>query len=115
VGEGGGTGTAKVVTEGADSLTIEAQTNGPSVLLVSRTFHPSWKADVNGAATDVVRVDHALIGVPLSTAGTHRVTLAYRPRIVAQAKLVTTATWIVVLMASLVSVGLSLREKQRRV
>jgi hypothetical protein len=115
LGQGGGTGTARLVHDGADSVSIEATSTGPAMLLVSRTFHPSWRATVNGAATDVVRVDHALIGVPLEASGSHQVTLAYRPRVVAEAKLVTTVTWMVILLATLVSVGLALRGKQRRV
>ena len=115
LGQGGGTGSARLVDDGADSVAIEATTSGPSMLLVSRTFHPSWKATVDGAPVTAIRVNHALIGVPLGQAGTHAVSLAYRPAIVAQAKLVTTLSWIIVLGATLVSWGLAMREKRRRV
>ncbi|MFN8650860.1 MAG: YfhO family protein [Gemmatimonadales bacterium] len=113
IGSGGGTGTAKLVTDGADSLTIEATSTGPAMLLVSRTYHPSWTATIDGQAASTIRVNHALIGVPLPQAGTHQVSLMYRPAIVAQSKMVTTATWVIVLLTTLVALGLGWRERAR--
>ncbi len=113
LGQGGGTGTARLVHDGADSMASEATTTGPAMLLVSRTYHPSWTATVDGAAAPVIRVDHALIGVPLATAGTHQVALAYRPAVVAEAKLITTLSWSVVLVTTLVSLGLTWRGRPR--
>jgi hypothetical protein len=69
---------------------------------------------VDGKTAELVRVDHALIGVPLATAGTHQVTLAYRPPVVAEARLVSIATWATVILATIVSAGLALREGRRR-
>jgi hypothetical protein len=114
IGTGGGTGTARILLDGADSVSIETTTTGPAVLLVSRTWHPSWRAEVDGKTAELVRVDHALIGVPLATAGTHQVTLAYRPAVVAEARLVSIATWATVILATIVSAGLALREGRRR-
>jgi hypothetical protein len=113
LGQGGGTGTARLVHDGADSVSIEATTSGPAVLLVSRTFHPSWKAVVDGAGTPAIRVDHALIGVPLPTPGAHRISLVYRPAVVAEAKLVTTASWGIVIFSTLAGLGLRWRERRR--
>jgi hypothetical protein len=113
LGQGGGTGTATLAHDGADSVAIEARTTGPSMLLVSRTFHPSWKAMVDGAAVQPVRVDHALIGVPLAAAGNHQISLTYRPAIVAEAKLVTTFSWGIVILSTLASLGLGWRERRR--
>jgi hypothetical protein len=100
IGQGGGQGTAVISSDGADSLAIEVTTSGPSMLLVSRNWHPSWRATVDGASVPPVRVDYALLGVPLARAGSHRVTLAYRPAIVAAARRVSIAAWVVVLAAS---------------
>lgn len=115
LGTGGGTGPARLVDDGADSVAIEATTSGPSMLMLSRTYHPSWKATVDGAPVTPIRVNHALIGVPLEKAGSHMVSLAYRPAVVTEAKLVTTFTWIIVLGATVVSWGLTMREKRRGV
>jgi hypothetical protein len=115
LGAGGGTGSARLVADGADSVAIEATTTGPAMLLLSRTFHPSWKATVDGAAVVAIRVDHALIGVPLVSGGTHSVSLAYRPAVVAEARLVTTVSWVIVVLGTLASWGVALRERRRRV
>jgi hypothetical protein len=114
VGAGGGTGTARIAGDGADSVAIEATTNGPAILLVSRTWHPSWRAVVDDKVADIVRVDHALIGVPLAAAGTHQVTLRYRPAIVREARAVSMATWVIVILATIVTGGLTLQEARRR-
>jgi Bacterial membrane protein YfhO len=115
LGPGGGTGSARLIEDGADSVAIEATTSGPSMLLVSRTYHPSWKATVDGTPVTTLRVNHALIGVPLEKAGTHAVSLAYRPVIVAEAKLVTMFSWIIVVVATAVSGGLAILGKRRSV
>lgn len=113
LGQGGGTGTAKLVHDGADSVAIEATNSGPAMLLVSRTYHPSWKAVIDGTPTPALRVNHALIGIPLAGAGTHQIALVYRPAVVAEAKLVTTIAWGIVLLATVATLGLRLRERRR--
>jgi hypothetical protein len=109
IGQGGGQGKAVITSDGADSLAIEATTSGPSMLLVSRNWHPAWRATLDGAPASPVRVDYALLGVPLPGAGTHRVTLAYRPAIVATAWRVSIAGWVFVFVAS---AGLFLRRRR---
>lgn len=114
LGQGGGTGSARLVADGADSVALEATTTGPAMLLLSRTYHPSWRATVDAASVPALRVNHALIGIPLAAAGTHQISVTYRPEVVAEAKLVTTASWAIVLLATLGSWGVALREKRRR-
>jgi hypothetical protein len=113
IGAGGGTGEARITQDGADSVSIEATTDGPALLLLSRTFHPAWRATVNGQAVEAVRTDHALIGVPLAAAGVHKIELAYRPPMVARAKLITQGTWAILLLVSLAAWAVPLvRRKQ---
>jgi hypothetical protein len=111
LGSGGGTGTAEIVSDAADSLVVRATVTGPSLLLVSRTWHPSWQAEIEGQAARVVRADYALMGVPLSSPGTHTVVLRYRPAIVRSAKSVSLAAWAVVLVAT--AIGM-VWERRRR-
>jgi hypothetical protein len=115
IGAGGGTGTARLVGNGADTVAVEATTSGPSVLLVSRTWHPSWRASVDGQPVEAVRVNHALIGVPLPGAGNHRVQLAYRPKVVAQAKAVSMASWAIVILTTVGLGGVRWARERRRV
>jgi hypothetical protein len=113
IGAGGGTGDAKITLDGADSVSVEATTNGPALLLLSRTFHPSWQAFVNGQPVETVRADHALIGVPLATAGSHKVELAYRPPMVARARTITFITWTLVILATLGTWGVTLMRRRQ--
>lgn len=114
VGKGGGTGKAEFLADGPDSVVIRATTSGPAMLLVSRTWHPSWTATVGGATVPVVRTDYGLIGVPLSAQGEQTVELRYRPGIVVASRKVSLLAWAVVLLATLAAaVPLALRRSAR--
>ncbi len=98
---GGGKGTATISHDGADEVEITATTDGPSLLLVSRNWHPSWTATMDGASVAVTRVDYSLIGIPVSAAGSHRVTLSYRPAVVALAIRISAMGWLAVAVLTL--------------
>ena len=79
-------GSARVVGETTDSLTIEASLPQAAVLLVSDTYCTGWRARSllpagHGGQSryDVVPADYFLRGIPLS-AGNHRFVLEYWPR-----------------------------------
>ena len=65
VGQGGGTGTATIEGNGDDTLAVRVRTTGPALLHVSRTYHRSWQAEVDGVPVPVIRANHALMAVPL--------------------------------------------------
>jgi hypothetical protein len=109
IGQAGGTGTAMIEGNGDDTLAIRVRTTGPALLMVSRTYHPSWKAEINGAPVPVIRVNHALMGVPITRSGDLRVMMRYRPHIVRTASIVTLATWVSVLLLTLVGAALERR------
>jgi hypothetical protein len=113
LGQAGGQGTAVIDGNGDDTLAIQVRTSGPAVLTVSRTYHPSWRAEIDGAPVPVLRANHALMAVPLNRSGEARVLLLrYRPRIVYLAGAVTLATWVVVLLSTLLGVALHLRRRR---
>jgi hypothetical protein len=112
IGQAGGTGTATIDGNGDDTLAIRVHSSGPALLTVSRTYHPSWQAEIDGTPVTVVRVNHALMGVPLTRSGDHHVLMRYRPQIVRVAAIMTTATWVSVLFLTLV--GAVLVRRQRR-
>jgi hypothetical protein len=114
IGAGGGTGTTRLLGDGADTVAVEATTSGPALLLVSRTWHPSWRATLDGQPATVVRANHALIGVALPAAGTHQVQLAYRPAIVARARMISLLAWTAVLVVTAGAVGRRLHAGWRR-
>ena len=50
-----------------------------SMLYLSIPFHDGWQAYVDGAKTDICKIDAAFTGIPVTGAGTHTVELRYRP------------------------------------
>jgi hypothetical protein len=58
---------------------LDVRASGPGVLVLAESFDPGWRAEVDGLATPVRRVNHAQIGVPLAP-GFHRVELRYAAR-----------------------------------
>ncbi|UPT75994.1 MAG: hypothetical protein M0D55_10170 [Elusimicrobiota bacterium] len=75
-------GSARVVAEDSDSLTIEAELPSPAVLVVADSYATGWRADAlpgsAQASYDVLPADWALRAVPLA-AGRHRFVLRYAP------------------------------------
>ncbi len=112
VGQAGGTGTALIDGNGDDTLAIRVHSSGPALLAISRTYHPSWTAELDGVAVPVLRANHALMAVPLARGGDHRVVMRYRPKIVALAAAISAATWAIVLLATVGAVALSLRQRR---
>jgi hypothetical protein len=112
IGQGGGTGTAVIEGNGDDTLAVRARTTGPALLTISRTYQGSWQAEVDGVSVPVFRANHALMAVPLTGSGEHRVLLRYRPRVVQLTASVTAATWAIVLLVTAVAAALSLRRRR---
>jgi hypothetical protein len=109
VGQAGGTGTAIIEGNGDDTLAVQVRSTGPALLHVSRTYHQSWQAEVDGVSVPVIRANHALMAVPLARGGEHRVVLRYRPSIVRTATMITVATWATVILITLLGAVLHLR------
>jgi hypothetical protein len=112
LGQAGGTGSATIDGNGDDTLSVRVNTTGPALLAISRAYHPSWQAELDGVSTPVVRTNHALMGVAIPRAGEHRVLLRYRPKIVQLAAGITAATWIIVLLVTGAGTALSIRQRR---
>ena len=109
VGQAGGTGTAVIEGNGDDTLAVQVRSSGPALLNVSRTYHSSWEAEIDGVSVPVLRANHALMAVPLSKSGEQRVVMRYRPAIVRLATTITIATWAAVLLITITGVTWRLR------
>jgi len=112
LGQAGGTGSATIDGNGDDTLAVRVTTTGPALLAISRTYHPSWEAELDGVSAPVIRTNHALMGVAIPRAGEHRLLLRYRPKIVQLAAGITAATWIVVLLVTGAGAALSFRQRR---
>ena len=69
----------------------------------------NWKATVNGAPSPIVRVDGALIGVPIP-AGESAIELSYRPDDLYVGLALCLATWVALCVWRLVLAGRRARE-----
>jgi hypothetical protein len=56
----------------------EVRVDRPCHLLLKMSFHPGWRALVDGAAAETVQLMPSYVGVPLAP-GTHRVELSWEP------------------------------------
>jgi hypothetical protein len=69
---------AVVIIDEPERIAIQIAAASPAVLVLADTYHPGWRATVDGADVPIVRVDHAFRGVAVP-AGGHRVTFHYQP------------------------------------
>jgi hypothetical protein len=71
-------GSARLLSRRADSLSLEADLDGPGMLVVLEAYHPGWRASVDGLAAPILRANALFRAVPLP-AGHHRVEMLFRP------------------------------------
>jgi len=81
-------------------MLIEAAAQKPSILVLSEIDYPGWRAKIDGAESEILRVNYNLRGIALA-AGNHRIELIYRPKslVIGAAVSITTALclWLIVL------------------
>jgi len=62
----------------SDCIDLDVTAAGDAFLVIANTWSPFWTARVDGQTETLIRTNHAQYGLPIG-AGTHSVTLAYRP------------------------------------
>jgi len=62
-----------------NSFQLKVDAENDSVLVVSQTYYPGWRAWVDGQEAQIVAADYALTGIAV-TAGSHDVRFIYRPK-----------------------------------
>ena len=72
------TGKVVLISRSPTKILLEAETAEPSLIVLSEIFYPGWKAHINHAAADLLRVNYNLRGVQVP-AGKHVVELSYWP------------------------------------
>ncbi len=68
----------ELVEHDADRLAIRADLGCDGTVVLSDTFYPGWRARVDHQASEIFPVNGAMRGVAV-TAGSHTVTMRYRP------------------------------------
>jgi len=77
-GRGLSGGEAEIISESNNRLTLQVEGAEDSLLVLSDTYYPGWKAFVDGAETKIYRADYTFRAIPLN-AGIHRVEFVYDP------------------------------------
>jgi hypothetical protein len=70
--------TAKLASYGAEKVVIDATATNPSLLVLTDSFYPGWKATVDGKPASIERVDYVLRGVKIGP-GHHTIVMRYQP------------------------------------
>lgn len=83
----GFTGRATIVSEATDRLRVETQLGADGYLVVADAYDPGWRVLVDGREAALLRADTSFRAVAVP-AGRHVVEMAYRPRLVLAALLV---------------------------
>jgi hypothetical protein len=71
-------GSAKISEYEDERVVVEASADRPSLLVLTDSWAPGWKAKVDGRDADVQRVDYLIRGVAVP-AGEHTVEFSYEP------------------------------------
>ncbi len=66
------------ISESNNRLALQVGVAENSLLVLSDTYYPGWKAFVDGKETKIYRADYAFRAIPLN-AGTHQVEFVYDP------------------------------------
>ncbi len=69
---------ARIVSYRTNDVAIESRASAPGILVLSDTWYPGWRADVDGAPASLLRANHTMRAVVVP-AGTHTVRFMFRP------------------------------------
>jgi hypothetical protein len=92
-------GRARFTSYEPERVELAASASQPGLLVVTDTYSPGWRAEVDGRDVPLHRVDYLLRGVPLPP-GHHRVVLTYSPASVRVGLLVSIVTALVLVLAA---------------
>lgn len=67
------TGSAKITSYKPNSVTIQTNTSGgPSMLLLTDSYYPSWRAQIDGVPTKIFKANHTFRAVVVPS-GLHEI------------------------------------------
>src|SRR6185437_8703339 len=69
---------ARLASYGAEKVVIDATATNRSLLVLTDSFYPGWKATVDGKPASIERVDYVLRGVSIGP-GHHTIVMRYQP------------------------------------
>jgi hypothetical protein len=88
---------AAVVTRTANAITVQATTEEPRLLVLSDTFYPGWRANIDGTPAEIWQTNVALRGVVVPP-GSHTITMQFRPPVFYLGLSISLLTLLIVLL-----------------
>jgi hypothetical protein len=79
VARSGGVGSVEIRQYTPHRVILEAEALRPALLVLTDTYFPGWRAAVDGHDVEILRVNGAFRGVPL-TPGSHTIEFNYEPK-----------------------------------
>jgi hypothetical protein len=104
-------GTAVMADQRPSRLEIDVDCPAPQLLVVSESYHPGWKAHVDGAALDIYRVNGDFMGCVVGP-GKRRVVMNFQPESLARGQHI---SFLGLCFLSLCFLGISSKPKPRTV
>ncbi len=89
------------LTYAGDEIRIDVHTTGSGYLVLNDSYYPGWSATVDGMPTPISVADGWVRAIPIQTAGTHSITLAYVPPLSVEGRWVTLLSLLICLGAVL--------------
>lgn len=91
---------ARITRYGFNELHVDADLPNPAILVLSEIYYPRWQVWVDDEPGEVIRANHLLRAVPLSS-GSHKLVFRYDDSLLKQSRRVSVAT---ILLTSLILV-----------
>jgi hypothetical protein len=85
-----------IISYQANRIELEVSTNMKAFLVISDSYHPGWKANVDGQETKILRANYIMRAIPVEQ-GNHRVTLIFRPKLLISGFIITAVGWTVLI------------------
>jgi membrane protein YfhO len=92
-------GEVRLATLAPDRVEMEAELSADGYVILVDSYDPGWKATIDGAPADLLRVNVAFRGVPVP-AGRHRVAMRYRPGAVLWGLSASALSWTVLALVA---------------
>ena len=85
-----------IISYQANRIELEVSTNMKAFLVISDSYHPGWKANIDGQETKILRANYIMRAIPVEQ-GNHRITLIFRPKLLISGFIITAVGWTVLI------------------
>ena len=100
-----------VMSYESSKIVAQVYTSQKGFMVISNSYHPGWKANVDGQEAMVLRANYIMSAIPIQ-AGNHEVELLFRPKVMIGGILVTALGWFI--LVGLIGVCVFERRKSDR-